>query len=1287
MELLSAEAKKLNSLIGEWWSHPKQELEATFGIGGSVSMTDFLRVTQRLRSKGYELMPQEDKLNILTPDQLRFTLSGFGVIQQYCRDNRIKDKEFTVMIKDRTGAESQIDLEEYAVRIKARREEDLSKEEGQVQEMLEQWEVQDKAFRLIRRWTFKGHGFRIDLSMVRQTSRDTRGRYRYIKNFHDEPVTRMKPVYEIEVELMRDELTDEADARNTLVRIMGEVLRGLQNHTLLITQSKRNRVLEGYKNLVKTNQFRGVQPKTLEAENMNTDTDSGVPNIRNGFNVTDKADGLRCMGYVDSGGELFLIDMGMQVYRTGLQNKSCATSLVDGEWITRDKLDKPMQQFAIFDIYHVAGGDDVTQVAFRGEDGGGRWKMMQDWLARWSGGVKAVAVGLSPKTTLAVVGKEFMIADPGPSIFAMAARVLDTPKQYHTDGLIFTSNKDPIPGAGETYESQFKWKPSLENTIDFLVMFEKDSLLVNEDKIVNGIHPDTGSTVKYKSMRLYVSSTKDPAAQDPRATILYEQALPGRRRDGKRPPRRPILFTPRDHPDLMASYAYGEIEYDFQSSEEYVLTEKTKEPIMDRSIVEFRYDPKAAPGWRWIPSRIRHDKTERFMKGVILKTMNGEGTANSVWNSIHDPITPSMIRTGTEKPSAEEMEEFFGKAAEEKEIEKKYYERKASDLELSVVKGLRDFHNRHVKGHILYNRILHGGNKTLIDVACGKAGDLSKVRRGRAAFMLGIDIAGENIMNEKDGAYARYMSDVARFGRDKMPVCVYAIGNSSKSLIDGEAASTAQDRDILRSLFGKVAPEGAVPSYIDNNAAGALSNGADGIVCMFALHYFFENEESLTGLVNNIRDTLKVGGYFGGACFDGDSVYEFLKDTKRGESRIGAQGDNILWTLTKEYDNDDYSNNDSPYGIGIDVDFITIGMRHREYLVPFNFFVEKMRGIGCELLTDKEAADMKIGKGSELFGETYEKVKREYNMPEPVRQFSALNRWFVFVRRGEAGAPASVIEDSSSVGPSVTRPGMSKPLEQPSSLGDTEYSDAMKNTVIPSEFGIIPTLPPTAPGAPSDRLPTVPVESDKKVYAQNEIFLFYPDAAASIDKLKSGYKDAGRWLAPFAPFSITDDGVDYPSMEHYMAAMKFKYASNRPDLAGAIFGRDGEIHAEFLAKRLVESGGRPLPVDKDHEFLKAEAEMVRSRSTPGAMTRKGIEFNETKWAVNKDKVIEEAVKQRLTRDAKFKKIVESAKSQNKYLLYYTGSSGGSELGGVRRSDGTIDGDNRIGKVIMRLAGF
>ena len=70
-----------------------------------------------------------------------------------------------------------------------------------------------------------------------------------------------------------------------------------------------------------------------------------------------------------------------------------------------------------------------------------------------------------------------------------------------------------------------------------------------------------------------------------------------------------------------------------------------------------------------------------------------------------------------------------------------------------------------------------------------------------------------------------------------------------------------------------------------------------------------------------------------------------------------------------------------------------------------------------------------------------------------------------------------------------------------------------------------------------------------------------------------------------------------------------------------------------------------------------------------------------------EKGIEDAIQQRMTRDAKFKKIVDAAKAQGVYLLYYTGSTGGSELGGVRRPDGHIDGDNRIGKTIMRLAGY
>lgn len=82
MELFSAEVAKLKALATEWHQHPETELEGCFGIRGQVDAQTFLRVASRLRSKGYEAIPQQDRLTVSLPDQLRFTLVGFSVIQQ-----------------------------------------------------------------------------------------------------------------------------------------------------------------------------------------------------------------------------------------------------------------------------------------------------------------------------------------------------------------------------------------------------------------------------------------------------------------------------------------------------------------------------------------------------------------------------------------------------------------------------------------------------------------------------------------------------------------------------------------------------------------------------------------------------------------------------------------------------------------------------------------------------------------------------------------------------------------------------------------------------------------------------------------------------------------------------------------------------------------------------------------------------------------------------------------------------------------------------------------------------
>jgi hypothetical protein len=104
MELYPAEVETLRRIVEEWSLHDERELEATFKNADTT--TTFLDVVKRLTSKGYKALPQEDKMNIITPEQVRFTLTGMAAIESYCRDDTLVGKPFSAMVKDRAGVES-----------------------------------------------------------------------------------------------------------------------------------------------------------------------------------------------------------------------------------------------------------------------------------------------------------------------------------------------------------------------------------------------------------------------------------------------------------------------------------------------------------------------------------------------------------------------------------------------------------------------------------------------------------------------------------------------------------------------------------------------------------------------------------------------------------------------------------------------------------------------------------------------------------------------------------------------------------------------------------------------------------------------------------------------------------------------------------------------------------------------------------------------------------------------------------------------------------------------------
>jgi predicted NAD-dependent protein-ADP-ribosyltransferase YbiA (DUF1768 family) len=340
--------------------------------------------------------------------------------------------------------------------------------------------------------------------------------------------------------------------------------------------------------------------------------------------------------------------------------------------------------------------------------------------------------------------------------------------------------------------------------------------------------------------------------------------------------------------------------------------------------------------------------------------------------------------------------------------------------------------------------------------------------------------------------------------------------------------------------------------------------------------------------------------------------------------------------------------------MAIDVEFITIGAKHREYLVSFDYFKSRMKEIGFELLNSAELKELHLRESTGTFDATFKKTSKadeNYSMTDAVKEFSFLNRWFVFKRRAELGV---------------------RPIEEAVTAAKVALGDA--EAMAPEAAGAAGVTASAAAG---------PADADRK-YMSAEILLVHPRAAL-IDSLRIGDKGAARWLSLNAPFPIEDkeSGVQYPTVEHYLAGMRLKNAGGRADLAANLFSEAGSIHQKYLGKRKLEK----VSEARDYELLDEEAADVAKALKPTALRSYGVKFDEAMWASIKDSILVDAIRQRWERDARFHKIVEAARSLNRYILYYTGPSAGNELSGVHKPDGRIVGENKVGKAIMEIANF
>ena len=1018
---------------------------------------------------------------------IRTEITGFTGIQEYCKTNDIEkllesqkqargftvefNKKMAYSVKDESGNveySKPVNFDDWNFRASYQTEEHIKLGNNIVRATIAKWNGSKKMFRYINRVTFTHPDIpiKVDLSIVKSSKMNKTGynsEYILTNTIDESNLFNNPESYEIELEVDNSKIgptviVDEPSALLVLLRkTIKYILMGLQGTNYPVSYAEQNEVLQNYMRIVEgrekregdtdhlvrvySKNFIGPSSCTLQISNIvPVNENSNIPNIRNNYTVTDKADGDRAMMIISNNGKIYLLNSSMKIIFTGAKtdNKDLFNSILDGELIYHNKFDQFINLYAAFDIYFVKN-EDVRSYAFfknieinileeekrreKGEKGEKEDKGKQEVLRLTI--LKSFIKALNAKSILEnestspirIMSKQFYISSSKQDIFSKCGIIIDNDQnglfEYKTDGLIFTpanmgvgidSIGKPSPNKKITWDYSFKWKPSCFNTIDFLVTTKKSSTGAD---IVTPIFQDgqnmdaTVQLNEFKTVILRVGyDSKTDGYLNPCQDVI-DNIIPkssNSTEDSTGQDYYPVQFYPTDPYDDLAGITNIMLQKDDSGISQMVI-EGGSEVFQDNTIVEFKYSFRQDVGWRWIPIKVRYDKTADLRNGA-KNFGNAYRVANNNWKSIHNPITEYMIQTGEGIP-------------DELADDNIYYNKLSSSTKTVA---LRDFHNLYVK-KLLITSVSKPG-ETLIDYAVGKAGDLPKWISAKLGFVFGIDLNKDCLENKKDGACARYLNYRKSF--KKMPAALFVNGNSGHNIKSGEAMLNDKAKQITHAVFGQGSKDEKKLGAGVFAQFGKAVDGFDISSCQFAMHYFFENETTLQKFMINLAECTKLNGYFIGTCYDGNLLFQKLMNKEC--INMYDTNDTKICEIKKNYDNDTFEPNISSLGYEIYVYQESIGRMYVEYLVNFAYLNRVMENYGFRLLTMEEAQAIGLPNSSGSFSDLYNSMVEEIKIDKykqndygDAAKMSAYEKTISFLNKYVVYKKISKITDIASV--------------------------------------------------------------------------------------------------------------------------------------------------------------------------------------------------------------------------------------------------------------------------------
>lgn len=893
------------------WRSKENNLKLVNTTTLDISYSADIGKTYRITVSGIEKI--NNILNLI--HQRKNNIAYSLLVNQFYNTDNI---EFIVKSIDRKTI---IDIDQYDIRVRLSSEEQMTKDDISIVSNLQYTDSDKILFRYKQRLTLLlENNIKIDLTFIRSSS-------------NPNTLVHSPTSYEIEIDYSSSKNNDKI--LDTILEESNKIKKVLENTDDLLSKDESDNIIIQYKKIAfgfETNtatQLYSMKPITAEVQHI-------VDKIPNKYSVTDKADGEHYNIFVLNG-IVYLISNNLVVTRTPYTVKNLDTTLIEGELVhlTKDK----KYLFMMFDCLFYDGKDYRNESSLES-----RLKFIDDFNTKLN--IKAYKVK-SYDGPFSIIKQEehyekemvafysninqllsnieqngilfhkkfFLFPTGGDSaeVYSFAHLIwmgcTSNQKvncQYMLDGIIFTGiNQKYTQDKREHKLPIYKYKPPTTNSIDVYISFQRN---IETNKFIdiydNSINNSTNTP--FRIINFFVGDSVGSS----------EMPVPFMKEENNHE-----AFFPLDRNEVRD--VEGNI-------------------VNDNTVVEVIYvnDNLIPHQYRWKILRTRWDKTEMVLR-YKKSYGNYKDVAFKVWKSMRESVTIEEIGKLARPANYTAQQQQLAQRIDTKIISTERAQDKYYQKVTKLGETFKAFHN-YIKSNLIYTYCAESKvsmdskptRKTVLDIGTGRGGDIMKLWHSRVYECVGLEPSYQDLFGSIDSATVRYNQNKTKFpGFTKF---TFVQADARLPLI-----SSVQEKSLTDMSF-------ANKSTMDSIFMKTKKQ-FDVINIQFALHYFYDTEESVRNFINTVKTHLKKDGFLLCTLFDGNVITKLLGDkdtfTSYYTNDEGQRGK--FFEIVKKFE----GQTKDTYGQMIDVhmDWITDGYFTETLLTP-KYLIKTMKDAGCVLV-------------------------------------------------------------------------------------------------------------------------------------------------------------------------------------------------------------------------------------------------------------------------------------------------------------------------------------------------